>query len=135
MLIFVTLAVLLIIAVVIYLCSNKYTDTHCNAAVAVSLLGAAILIALAALGMNRAMCDLQREEIQAERDIIVYQMENAPGDFLKQSRISVNEPLYTQIKEFNDKVRTKQYRRRSPWLNWFVPQFWEEIELIDYSGS
>lgn len=135
MLIFISLTVLFIIAVVICLRSNKYSETHGNAVIAASLIGAAILIALADLGMSRAMCDLQKEKIQAERDIIVYQMENAPGDFLTQSRISVNESLYTQIKEFNDKVRRKQYLRRSPWFNWFEPQFWEEIEPIDYSGS
>lgn len=134
MLIFAVLAALIVIAVVIFLCSNKYTELHINAEVAASLLCAVMLAAVVFLWASRAMPDLQKEKIEAEREIIVYQMENQK-DFLKQSRIGVDELLYTQIKDFNDKVRSKQYCRRSLWLNWFVPPFWGEIELIDYSGA
>ena len=134
MLIFAVIAVLLVIAVVIFLCSNKYTELHVNAEIAASLLCALMLTAMVFLCASRTMPDLQKEKIEAEREIIVYQMENQK-DFLQQSRIGVDELLYTQIKEFNDKVRSKQYCRRSPWLNWFVPPFWDEIELIDYSGA
>lgn len=134
MLIFAVIAVLLVIAVVIFLCSNKYTELHVNAEIAASLLCALMLTAMVFLWASRTMPDLQKEKIEAEREIIVYQMENQK-DFLQQSRIGVDELLYTQIKEFNDKVRSKQYCRRSPWLNWFVPPFWDKIELIDYSGA
>lgn len=134
MLIFAVLAALIGIAVVISLRSNKYTELHINAEIAVALLCMLMLAAVLFLFVSRAMPDLQKEKIDAERDIIVYQMENQ-NDFLQQSRIGVDELLYTQIKEFNDKVRSKQYCRRSPWLNWFVPPFWDEIELIDYSGA
>lgn len=134
MLIFAVIAVLLVIAVVIFLFSNKYSECHVSAQIAAWLLCGFMLFALAALGSERAASGLQREKVEAEREIIVYQMENQK-DFLKQSRIGVDELLYTQIKDFNDKVRSKQYCRRSPWLNWFVPPFWDEIELIDYSGA
>ena len=134
MLIFAVIAALIVIAVVIFLCSNKYTELHINAEVAASLLCAVMLAAVVFLGASRAMPDLQKEKIEAEREIIVYQMENQK-DFLQQSRIGVDELLYTQIKDFNDKVRSKKYCRRSPWLNWFVPPFWDEIELIDYRGA
>lgn len=134
MLIFAVIAVLLVIAVVIFLFSNKYSECHVNAQIAAWLLCGFMLFALAALCSERAASGLQREKVEAEREIIVYQMENQK-DFLQQSRIGVDELLYTQIKDFNDKVRSKQYCRRSPWLNWFVPSFWDEIELIDYSGA
>lgn len=134
MLIFAVTTALLVIAVVIFLCSNKYTEPHSNAGVAASLLCVFMLASVIYLCISRAMPGLQKEEIEAEREIIVYQMENQK-DFLQQSRIGVDELLYTQIKEFNDKVRLKQYCRRSPWLSWFVPPFWDEIELIDYNVS
>lgn len=134
MLIFAVIAVLLVIAVVIFLFSNKYSECHVNAQIAAWLLCSLMLFALTALGSERAVSGLQREKVEAERDIIVYQMEHQEA-FLSSSRIGVDELLYTQIKEFNDKVRSKQYCRRSLWLNWFVPPFWDDIELIDYSGA
>ena len=132
MLIFAVTAALLVIAVVIFLCSNKYTELHINAEVAASLLCVFMLSSVIYLCISRAMPGLQKETIEAEREIIVYQM-GTQKDFLQQSRIGVDELLYTQIKEFNDKVRLKQYCRRSPWFNWFVVPFWDEIELIDYN--
>ena len=134
MLIFAVTAALLVIAVVIFLCSNKYTELHINAEVAASLLCVFMLASVVYLCISRAMPGLQKETIEAEREIIVYQM-GTQKDFLQQSRIGVDELLYTQIKEFNDKVRLKQHCRRSLWFNWFVPPFWDEIELIDYSGA
>lgn len=134
MLIFSGTAALIVIAVVIFLCSNKHTELHINASIAALPLCVLMLVLVVSLCISRAMPGLQKEKIEAEREIIVYQMENQK-DFLQQSRIGVDELLYTQIKEFNDKVRSQQYCRRSPWLNWFVPPFWGEIELIDYNGA
>lgn len=134
MLIFAVIAALLVIATVIFLRSNKYTELHTNAEIVASLLCVFMVIAAAILLASRTMPDLQKEKIEAERDIIVYQMGHQET-FLSSSRIGVDELLYTQIKEFNDKVRSKQYCRHNPWLNWFVSPFWDEIELIDYSGA
>lgn len=134
MLIFAVTAALLVIAVVIFLCSNKYTELHSNAEIVASLLCVFMVVAAVILWAARAMPNIQKEKIEAEREIIVYQMENRE-DLFQQSRIRVDELLYTQIKEFNDKVRLKQYCRHNPWLNWFVSPFWDEIELIDYSGA
>lgn len=134
MLIFAVTAALIVIAVVIFVCSNKYTELYISASFAASLLCVLMLGLVIALCISRAMPGLEKEKIEAEREIIVYQMENQK-DFLQQSRIGVDELLYTQVKEFNDKVRSQQYYRRSPWLNWFVPPFWDEIELIDYNGA
>lgn len=134
MLIFIVIAALLCIAVVIWMHSNKYTELHTNVEIIASLLCMCMVVAAVILWTSRAMPNLQKEKIEAEREIIVYQMENQE-DLFQQSRISVDELLYTQIKEFNDKVRSKQYCRHNPWLNWFVSPFWDEIELIDYSGA
>ena len=73
-----------------------------------------------------------RANIEAERDIIIYQVE--PHDsFLETSRVGVNELYYTQVKEFNEKVRMHQFYRNNPWTSWYEQPFWSEIELIDYT--
>lgn len=73
-----------------------------------------------------------RANIEAERDIIVYQVEHHDS-FLETSRVGVNELYYTQVKEFNEKVRMHQFYRDNPWTSWYEQPFWSEIELIDYT--
>lgn len=73
-----------------------------------------------------------RANIEAERDIIIYQVEHHDS-FLETSRVGVNELYYTQVKEFNEKVRIHQFYRNNPWTSWYEQPFWSEIELIDYT--
>lgn len=75
---------------------------------------------------------VDRTNIEAERDVIVYQVEHHDS-FLETSRVGVNELFYTQVKEFNEKVRIHQFYRNNPWTSWYEPAFWSEIELIDYT--
>ena len=73
-----------------------------------------------------------RANIEAERDIIVYQVEHHDS-FFETSRVGVNELYYTQVKEFNEKVRMHQFYRNNLWTSWYEQPFWSEIELIDYT--
>lgn len=75
---------------------------------------------------------IDRANIEAERNIIVYQVEHQDS-FLETSKVGVNELLYTQVKEFNEKVRIHQFYRNNPWTSWYEQSFWSEIELIDYT--
>lgn len=79
-----------------------------------------------------ATASIDRANIEAERDVIVYQVEHHDS-FLETSRVGVNELCYTQIKEFNEKVRVHQFYRTNPWTSWYEQPFWTEIELIDYT--
>ena len=73
-----------------------------------------------------------RANIEAERDIIIYQVEHHDS-FLETSRVGINELYYTQVKEINEKVRMHQFYRNNPWTSWYEQPFWSEIELIDYT--
>lgn len=75
---------------------------------------------------------IDRANIEAERDVIIYQVEHHDS-FLETSRVGVNELYYTQVKEFNEKVRIHQFYRTNPWTSWYEQPFWTEIELIDYT--
>ena len=75
---------------------------------------------------------IDRANIEAERDVIVYQVEHHDS-FLETSRVGVNELYYTQVKEFNEKVRFHRFYRTNPWTSWYEQPFWTEIELIDYT--
>lgn len=75
---------------------------------------------------------IDRANVEAERDVIVYQVEHHDS-FLETSRVGVNELYYTQVKEFNEKVRIHQFFRTNPWTSWYEQPFWSEIELIDYT--
>lgn len=75
---------------------------------------------------------IDRANVEAERDVIIYQVEHHDS-FLETSRVGVNELYYTQVKEFNEKVRVHQFYRTNPWTSWYEQPFWTEIELIDYT--
>ena len=75
---------------------------------------------------------IDRANVEAERNVIVYQVEHHDS-FLETSRVGVNELYYTQVKEFNEKVRVHQFYRTNPWTSWYEQPFWTEIELIDYT--
>lgn len=75
---------------------------------------------------------IDRTNVEAERDVIVYQVEHH-DNFLETSRVGVNELYYTQVKEFNEKVRIHQFYRSNSWTSWYEQPFWSEIELIDYT--
>ena len=75
---------------------------------------------------------MDQANVEAERDVIVYQVEHHDS-FLETSRVGVNELYYTQVKEFNEKVRIHQFYRNNPWTSWYEQPFWSEIELIDYT--
>lgn len=79
-----------------------------------------------------ATASIDRANVEAERDVIVYQIEHHDS-FLETSRVGVNELYYTQVKEFNEKVRIHQFFRTNPWTSWYEQPFWSEIELIDYT--
>lgn len=79
-----------------------------------------------------ATASIDRANVEAERDVIVYQVEHHDS-FLETSRVGVNELYYTQVKEFNEKVRIHQFFRTNPWTSWYEQPFWTEIELIDYA--
>lgn len=75
---------------------------------------------------------IDRANVEAERDVIIYQVEHH-DNFFETSRVGVNELYYTQVKEFNEKVRIHQFYRSNPWTSWYEQPFWSEIELIDYT--
>lgn len=91
-----------------------------------------ILISTIVFISQGVTASIDRANIEAERDVIVYQVEHH-DNFLETSRVGVNELYYTQVKEFNEKVRIHQFYRNNPWTSWYEQPFWSEIELIDYT--
>lgn len=96
------------------------------------LLALVVLISTIVFISQGATASIDRANVEAERDIIVYQVEHHDS-FLETSRVGVNELYYTQVKEFNEKVRMHQFYRNNPWTSWYEQSFWSEIELIDYT--
>lgn len=111
--------------------SDKFSDWCVLPYIIGGILVLVVLFSTIAFICNRATASIDRANVEAERDVIVYQIEHHDS-FLETSRVGVNELYYTQVKEFNEKVRVHQYYRNNPWTSWYEPPFWSEIELIDY---
>ena len=131
------LYLLAIVISVACFCLAKYLDDKLNdwsvAPFAIGCLLALIVFISTFVFIGQAIAaPADRANIEAERDIIIYQVEHHDS-FLETSRVGVNELYYTQVKEFNEKVRMHQFYRNNPWTSWYEQPFWSEIELIDYT--
>lgn len=112
--------------------SNEFSDWSILPFVIGFILALVVLISTIVFISQGATASIDRANVEAERDIIVYQVEHHDS-FLETSRVGVNELYYTQVKEFNEKVRMHQFYRNNPWTSWYEQSFWSEIELIDYT--
>ena len=112
--------------------NNEFSDWSVLPFTIGCLLVLVVLISTIVFISQGATASIDRANIEAERDIIVYQVEHHDS-FLETSRVGVNELYYTQVKEFNEKVRMHQFYRDNPWTSWYEQPFWSEIELIDYT--
>lgn len=112
--------------------SNKFSDWSVLPFTAACLLGLVVIISTIVFICQGVSEPTDRANVEAERDIIVYQVEHHDS-FLETSRVGINELYYTQVKEFNEKVRIHQFFRKNPWTSWYEQPFWSEIELIDYT--
>ena len=112
--------------------SDKFSDWCVLPYIISGILALVVLFSTIAFVCNRATASIDRANVEAERDVIVYQVEHHDS-FLETSRVGVNELYYTQVKEFNEKVRIHQFYRTNPWTSWYEQPFWTEIELIDYT--
>lgn len=131
------LYLLAIVISVACFCLAKYLDDKLSdwsvAPFAIGCLLALIVFISTFVFIGQAIAaPADRANVEAERDIIVYQVEHHDS-FLETSRVGVNELYYTQVKEFNEKVRMHQFYRNNPWTSWYEQPFWSEIELIDYT--
>lgn len=133
MLLYLLAIVIGVICFIIAKClSDNFSDWAVLPFVIGFILALVVLFSTIAFICHRTTASIDRANVEAERDVIVYQIEHHDS-FLETSRVGVNELYYTQVKEFNEKVRVHQFFRTNPWTSWYEQPFWSEIELIDYT--
>lgn len=110
---------------------KKDTDLRLLICYVLSVAGACVTVFMFALIiLNNATGNITYEKVMAEREVIEYQLENQT--FVNDNFVGTNE-LFTQIGEFNGKVKSCQMYHNSIWTNWFYSDIWDKIELIDIS--
>ena len=133
MLLYLFALVICVVCFIIAKCLNdNFSDWDILLFVIGFILALAVFISTIVFISQGVSAPIDRANIEAERDVIVYQVEHHDS-FLETSRVGVDELLYTQVKEFNEKVRIHQFFRNNPWTSWYEQSFWSEIELIDYT--
>ena len=77
------------------------------------------------VGSNREYI-LKQEEYEA----LTYKVENvnSQDDFNLNGKAIIDE-----VCEWNKEIRNKQYLTNNIWVGIFWPEFWNELELIDYN--
>lgn len=133
MLLYLLAIVICVVCFIIAKClSDNFSDWNVLPCVIGFMLALVVLFSTIAFIVQKVREPIDRANIEAERNVIVYQVEHHDS-FLETSRVGVNELYYTQVKEFNEKVRIHQFYRNSPWTSWYEQSFWSEIKLIDYT--
>ena len=133
MLLYLLALVICVVCFIIVKCLNdNFSDWSVLPFVIGFILALVVLFSTIVFISQKIKEPIDRVNIEAERDVIVYQIEHQ-NTFLETSRVGVDELLYTQVKEFNEKVRVHQFHRNNPWTSWYEQSFWSEIELIDYT--
>ena len=133
MLLYLLALVICVVCFIIAKCLNdNFSDWDILPFVIGFILALVVFISTIVFISQGVSAPIDRANVEAERDVIVYQVEHHDS-FLETSRVGVDELLYTQVKEFNEKVRIHQFFRNNPWTSWYEQSFWSEIELIDYT--
>lgn len=127
-------AVAVACGVLLYCYRDKYVEWDVGVSILLLICCLVVFISIVTFIHNKADYSIEKENLLEERAIIIYQIEHEVS-FLKDSRIGVNELLYTQIKDFNAEVRRHRHWLNSPWISWYEQSYWNEIELINYEGS
>lgn len=79
---------------------------------------------LAVVICNLAFSDIGYEDMSAERQMLEYRIEHCENTI-------GNELLYSDVFEFNEKLRHSKKWRNCPWTNWFYNRKIAEMDYID----
>ena len=81
-----------------------------------------------ALG-NAAFYDLDYQNALHEREVIEYRLDHMSEN------ITGNEMLYSDIVNFNNKLRSQKKWANNPWTNWFNNEKIAELDYIELGGE
>lgn len=125
-------AVFIIIGIItVIICQkNKYNfswrvhDILENVGIGFALLGLfAEVLCVAGIIINRIDYDIDYQKVLYEREVLEYRLNHKENDF------PGNEMLYSDIVNFNNKLRSQKKWANNPWTNWFNN---EKIAALDY---
>lgn len=81
------------------------------------------IICAAGIVGNRISYDIDYQNALYEREVLEYRLDHREDDF------PGNEMLYSDIVNFNNKLRNQKKWANNPWTNWFNN---EKIAALDY---
>ena len=125
-------AVFIVIGIItVIICQkNKYNlswrvhDILENVGIGLALLGLFVeILCVAGIIINRIDYDIDYQKVLYEREVLEYRLNHKENDF------PGNEMLYSDIVEFNNKLRSQKKWANNPWTNWFNN---EKIAALDY---
>lgn len=131
------LIILIILAILIVASLALYIENHRYYGNDYILVTATIFIALAAIALvisggiiieSHAFASSEKAQLEADYEILTTLYEN--DTFNTDNDIVGNSDLYNSISEYNRKIVAGRAQQNSPWLNWFTPHIYDDLELI-----
>lgn len=78
---------------------------------------------------NRISYDIDYQNALYEREVLEYRLDHKEDDF------PGNEMLYSDIVNFNNKLRSQKKWANNPWTNWFNNEKIAALDYIELSGE
>ena len=78
---------------------------------------------------NRISYDIDYQNALHEREVLEYRLDHKEDDF------PGNEMLYSDIVNFNNKLRSQKKWANNPWTNWFNNKKIAELDYIELSDE
>lgn len=131
LIVLIMLAILIIASLVFYIEEHRYYGND------YIIFTAALFLILAAIGLviscgfiigNHAFASSEKAQLEADYEILTSLYEN--NTFNTDSDVIGNSDLYNDISEYNRKIAAGRAQQNSPWLNWFTPHIYDDLELI-----
>lgn len=100
--------------------------------VGIPCVAAGLLLSLVSGGIalgNAVFYDLDYQNALHEREVIEYRLDHMSEN------ITGNEMLYSDIVNFNNKLRSQKKWANNPWTNWFNNEKIAALDYIELSGE
>lgn len=91
---------------------------------------AIVLVIEIVICVNSQVCkDLTEEKYLMRYEILQEQLSD---EFYKTEYLDQRQQLMKDIWGYNSEVISGRFKSKTPWLNWFYPEDWDAIPLIEF---
>lgn len=98
-------------------------------AIPVAVLAFVLVVEIVICVHSQVCKDLTEQKYLMQYEILQEQLTN---EFYKTKYLDQRQKLMEDILEYNRDVVNGRFKSKTPWLNWFYPEDWDSLPLIEF---